>query len=62
MEKAFRYGDVCEYIEYIVPYRQYGVVLGLGVGLGQTTTHCKNPACYKLLYRASDFDRFFGMT
>jgi hypothetical protein len=39
MEKAFRYGDVCEYIEYVVPYRQYGVVLGLGVGLGQTTTH-----------------------
>jgi hypothetical protein len=33
---------------------------GSGLGLGLSTAHCKKQACYKMLHRASDLDRFFG--
>jgi hypothetical protein len=33
----------------------------LGVGQGLTVAYCKTPACYEMLHRASNFDRFFGI-
>jgi len=33
----------------------------LGVVQGVTTPHCKTLACYKMLHRALDLDRSFGM-
>jgi hypothetical protein len=33
-----------------------------GLGKGLTTPHHEKPACYKMLHKASELDRFFGTT
>jgi hypothetical protein len=32
------------------------------LGGGLTVPHCKEPACYEMLHRASDLDESFGKT
>jgi hypothetical protein len=35
---------------------------GWWLGKELTSPHCKKPACYEMLKRASELDVFFGMT
>jgi hypothetical protein len=34
----------------------------LEVGQGANNFHCNIPACYEILYRALELDKFFGIT
>jgi hypothetical protein len=64
METASRYGDMegsCEYIEQAVANSQQEVVLHLWrLNERLTASYHKKPACYEMLYRASDLDGFFA--